>query len=147
MVSVRSAIQTDLQSWAKMRSKLWPSATEQEHLSELKESFSQNVFQGWIAIEGDRYIGFAEASIRSYANGCDSKPVVFFEGVWVDEAHRKSGVGRRFVKAVEDWARSKGIYEVGSDAELENNQSHICHDKWGFEETERVIYYRKKLSR
>jgi aminoglycoside 6'-N-acetyltransferase I len=79
------------------------------------------------------------------ANGCNSKPVVFFEGAWVNEQYRKSGVGRKFVQAVEDWARSLGIHEVGSDAELQNTLSHICHEKWGFEETERVIYYRKNL--
>jgi hypothetical protein len=47
MTSVRPATQSDLQSWANMRSKLWPSATEQEHLFEFKESFNQNSSQGW----------------------------------------------------------------------------------------------------
>ncbi|MBK8202600.1 MAG: GNAT family N-acetyltransferase [Bdellovibrionales bacterium] len=145
MTSVRPATQSDLQPWANMRSKLWPSATEQEHLLELKESFDQNTFQGWIALDADKYVGFAEASVRPFANGCDSRPVVFFEGVWVADEFRKSGIGRKFVAAVEDWARSKGINEVGSDAELSNTLSHTCHKKWGFEETERVVYYRKKL--
>jgi hypothetical protein len=55
MTSVRPATQSDLQSWANMRSKLWPSATEQEHLLELKKSFSQNIFQGWIALDAEKY--------------------------------------------------------------------------------------------
>jgi aminoglycoside 6'-N-acetyltransferase I len=145
MTFVRSATQSDLHAWAEMRAKLWPSASAAEHLLELKESFGLSKFNGWVAIESDRYVGFAEASIRDFANGCDSRPVVFFEGVWVDELYRKSGLGRRFVLAVEDWARSLDIHEVGSDAELQKTLSHLCHLKWGFEETERVIYYRKKL--
>ena len=145
MALVRLSNQSDLHAWAEMRSKLWPSASADEHLLELKESFGLSKFNGWVAIDGERYVGFAEASIRDFANGCDSRPVVFFEGVWVDELFRKSGLGRRFVLAVEDWARSLDILEVGSDAEFHNTQSHLCHSKWGFEETERVIYYRKKL--
>lgn len=145
MLIVREAHQTDLEAWSEMRFKLWPSATAQEHLWELKQMFGLNTFKGWVAIDGENRIGFAEASIRPYANGCESKPVVFFEGIFVEAQHRKSGVGRNFVQAIEDWARSLGIYEVGSDAELQNTLSHLCHRKWGFDETERVIYYRKKL--
>lgn len=146
MTVVRLANQTDLHAWAEMRAQLWPSASADEHLLDLKKSFGLNEFKGWVAVESERYVGFAEASIRDFANGCDSRPVVFFEGVWVEELFRKSGLGRRFVLAVEDWARELNIYEVGSDAELQNTLSHLCHLKWGFEETERVIYYRKKLS-
>lgn len=145
MALVRPSDHSDIQSWAEMRFRLWPSATVREHLLELQQSLELPTFKGWVAIDGDRYLGFAEASIRPFANGCDSRPVVFFEGVWIDERHRKSGLGRKFVEAVEAWARSLGIGEVGSDAELQNTLSHLCHLKWGFEETERVIYFRKKL--
>lgn len=129
-----------------MRAALWPSTNAQEHLAEIKEYFGKDTFLGWIALDGSKYVGFAEASVRPFANGCDSRPVVFFEGVWVADEFRKSGIGHKFVEAVEDWARSKGINEVGSDAEFSNTLSHNCHKKWGFEKTERVVYYRKKLT-
>jgi aminoglycoside 6'-N-acetyltransferase I len=145
-LSIRRADKNDLQSWSEMRSVLWPSHTWNDHLSELTELLRQDSFQGWIAFNGEKYIGFAEASIRPYANGCDSRPVVFLEGVFVDESHRNSGVGRRFVTIVEDWAKSNGITEIGSDAEFSNEMSHVCHKKWGFEEVERVIYFRKRLA-
>jgi len=145
-LSIRRADKKDLQSWAEMRSLLWRDHTCSDHLSELTGLLRQGSFKGWLAFNGEKHIGFAEASIRPFANGCDSRPVVFLEGVWVDEAHRNAGVGRKLVSAVEDWAKSNGINEVGSDAEFSNEPSHICHKKWGFEEVERVVHFRKKLT-
>lgn len=144
---IRRADKNDLQSWSEMRSVLWSSDTLSDHLTELTGLLKQATFQGWIALIGEEYIGFAEASIRPYANGCDSRPVVFLEGVWVGESHRNLGVGRKLVNAVEEWAKSNGITEIGSDAEFSNELSHACHKKWGFEEVERVIYFRKKLAK
>lgn len=145
-ICVRKADKKDLNSWALMRTSLWPSSSHEQHLADLnKELKNLDSFQGWIALDGDKYIGFAEASVRPFANGCVSRPVVFFEGIWIDESYRQSGVGREFVKAVESWAKIKGFDEIGSDAEVENNLSHLCHKKWGFEERERVVYYRKKI--
>lgn len=145
MTNVRIATREDLDSWITMRSELWPSTSSDEHLKELQELLATDTFQGWIAFSGDKQIGFAEASIRSFANGCESRPVVFFEGVWVHDSYRRKGLGREFVLAVELWAKQKGIIEIGSDAELTNTLSHDCHKSWGFVETERVVYFRKKL--
>ena len=145
MINIKIATKEDIDSWVKMRLELWSTSSSEEHRKELQEMVGTNTFQGWIAFEGDEKIGFAEASIRPFANGCENRPVVFFEGVWVRDSYRNKGVGREFVKAVEDWAKQKGIMEIGSDAELPNTLSHDCHQSWGFEETERVVYFRKKL--
>ena len=64
--------------------------------------------------------GFLEAAIRSRANGCDSTPVGYIEGWYVDEDVRRQGVGRALVEAAEAWARSKGCRQMASDAELWN---------------------------
>ena len=47
--------------------------------------------------------------------------------------------------AVEAWAREKGCSELASDALLESAESHRMHAGLGFEETERVVYFRKEL--
>lgn len=142
---VRPAERRDLANWAQMRAELWPCSSRQEHLAELEEGFKSTSFRGWVALSDDRCIGFAEAYIRPFANGCDSRPVVFLEGIWVCPDFRRVGVGRALVESVAEWARAQGIYELGSDAELTNTLSQTCHLKWGFEETERVVYYRMKL--
>ena len=37
-------------------------------------------------------VGFAEVSIRAYANGCTSTPVPVLEGIFVEERSRRMGI-------------------------------------------------------
>ncbi|MGE0172538.1 MAG: aminoglycoside 6'-N-acetyltransferase [Oligoflexales bacterium] len=128
--------------WAYMRAVLWPTATIEDHLSEIRNLVGTDA---WIVWHDNKPIGFAEASIRPYANGCQSRPVAFLEGIWVAPLFRQAGVAKGLVTTVEEWAKARGIFELGSDAELSNSLSHTCHKQWGFEETERVVYFRKAL--
>jgi aminoglycoside 6'-N-acetyltransferase I len=89
--------------------------------------------------------GFATYSLRPFADGCDSRPVPYLEGWWVAPDLRRSGVGRQLVEAVEAWARARGHRELASDAELVNEISLSAHAALGFEETERLVLFRKRL--
>ena len=90
-------------------------------------------------------IGFAEVSIRRSANGCDSQPVPFVEGIWVDPQFRLRGIGAQLIAHIEAFVTARGFHELGSDALIDNTASHAAHRGWGFAETERVIYFRKLL--
>jgi aminoglycoside 6'-N-acetyltransferase I len=48
-------------------------------------------------------------------------------------------------EAIGDWARARGCRELASDALLDNEASQRAHRALGFEETERVVYFSKKL--
>ena len=90
--------------------------------------------------------GLAEAAIRTdYVNGATSSPVAFVEGLYVRPAARRRGLAKALVKAVEHWARERGCSELASDAPLDNLRSHAMHRGLGFEETERVVFFRKLL--
>jgi aminoglycoside 6'-N-acetyltransferase I len=143
MFLIRPATPADKTGWLAMRRALWPDATDLE--DEIDHLFEQVAFQAWVAVDGQAIVGFAEASIRPFANGCDSAPVAFLEGIGVVESHRQQGVGRALVAAVEAWAQGQGIFELGSDTWLDDLHSQAVHQHWGFEETERVVYFRKKL--
>ena len=91
--------------------------------------------------------GFLEASLRSRADGCDSTPVGYIEGWYVDEDVRRRGVGRALVEAAEAWARSKGCRQMASDAELWNDVSHQAHGAIGYQETARLVLFKKDLAR
>ena len=100
----------------------------------------------FVAVLDERVTGFAEVSLRSdYVNGCETSPVAFLEGIYVRPEHRRRGIGRALVAAVEQWGRERGCSELGSDALLDNHMSHRFHGGAGFEETERVVYFRKPL--
>lgn len=143
---VRRADTADLASWMAMRLTLWPDAddTVDALLAQLEED-DQLVL---LAFDADgQAIGFAEATLRhDYVNGTESSPVGFIEGLYVVPAARRSGVGRALVDAVERWTRERGCRELASDALIDNTASHAAHAAYGFEETERVVYFRKALA-
>jgi aminoglycoside 6'-N-acetyltransferase I len=91
-------------------------------------------------------IGLAEASIRSdYVNGTQSSPVAVLEGLYVVPAARRSGVAASLVREVCEWARARNCTELASDALLDNAASHAVHRALGFGETERVVFFRRRL--
>ena len=142
---VRRAGATDLPTWNAMRVALWPDAgdTPEELLAQLARD-DAGVWLG-LSTNGEA-VGFAEASIRrDYVNGTGTSPVGFLEGLYVDPVWRHSGVGRALVEAVEQWTRQQGCSELASDALIDNTASHAAHVAYGFEETERVVYFRKQV--
>jgi aminoglycoside 6'-N-acetyltransferase I len=146
MVRVRRAQSEDRAEHARMRAALWPEedpAALEEDLAEMLADPKQVAFVAERDYGG--LCGFAEASVRPYANSNDEMPCAFLEGWWVDDDLRRSGVGRALIGAVEDWARGGGFTELGSDAVLSNTLGHTAHRALGFEEVERVVYFRKFL--
>lgn len=100
----------------------------------------------FLTFEGNAPIGFAQCQLRhDYVEGCETSPVGFLEGIYVDDAHRHSGVARALLQACEDWARSVGCSEFASDCELDNQTSLAWHLRAGFEEVNRTIWFAKKL--
>ncbi len=146
-MEVRRATVDDLDAWGRLRLQLWPDipadALSAEQVAMLEAADRCAVF---LWEEGGVVSGLAEASLRhDYVNGCETSPVVFLEGIFVAPEHRRRGVAGRLVAAVEGWAREIGVRELASDADLANTISHAMHRDLGFEETERVVYFRKEL--
>jgi aminoglycoside 6'-N-acetyltransferase I len=54
---------------------------------------------------------------------------------------------RALCAAIAAWGRDQGCTELASDALEDNVQSHAFHRAIGFEETERVVYFRMLLPR
>jgi aminoglycoside 6'-N-acetyltransferase I len=142
---VRRAGAADLPAWNAMRVALWPDADDTpERLLAQLEGDDAGV---WLGLDASgEAVGFAEASIRrDYVNGTETSPVGFLEGLYVDPAWRRRGVGRALVDAVGQWTRQQGCSELASDALIDNSVSHAAHAAYGFEETERVVYFRKRV--
>lgn len=98
-----------------------------------------------LADEGSGPVGFAEVGTRAYADGCESSPVGYLEGWYVDPAFRRRGIGRALVEASLAWARERGLREFASDALLENLDSQQAHMAVGFAEVERIVIFRRAL--
>jgi len=135
---VRHATADERRRAAAVMHALWPEASGSYELGE-------DVVLVWDAGSTEELRGFITLSIRPWAEGCDSQPVAYVEGWWVAVELRGTGVGRLLMAAAEEWARSRGFTELGSDAELDNPVSLRAHRALGFEPTVRVQYFRKRL--
>ena len=145
--TIRPLNESDLGEWLRLRLLLWDESSENDHKDEmvgiLENSDAQFVV---VADLGDgRLAGFLEASIRSHVEDCDTENVGYLEGWYVDEAYRRSGIGRGLVAFAEKWARRKGCTEMASDAEVDNEISLQAHGRLGYQETSRLVHLRKEL--
>ena len=131
-----------------MRRALWPGEVA-EHAADVAAFFEGQAREPLAVLvaadEADRLIGFAELSIRAYAEGCHSDRVAYLEGWYVAPAARRRGVGRALLAAVEAWGRSHGCAELACDTELANDTSAAAHTALGFNEVGRVRCFRKDL--
>lgn len=148
-MQIRRCTHADAEPWARLRSELWPEQSADAHRAELAAEILRDPdrMAAFLACtdEGEA-VGLAEAALRrDYVNGCETTPVLFLEGVYVRPVHRRKGIARALLKAVEAWGRACGCIELGSDASIDNAPSHAFHAALGFEETERVVFFRKRL--
>ena len=144
---VRRAIAADVPAWSAQRLALWPDEDAQVLADEARAMLDDDGGIVLVAESEGQIVGFAEATLRrDYVNGTETSPVGFLEAWYVAPAWRGGGVGRALVRAVEGWTREQGCSELASDALLDNGASHAAHAACGFEETERVVYFRKLLA-
>ncbi|MBS0225251.1 MAG: GNAT family N-acetyltransferase [Proteobacteria bacterium] len=149
--SLREATSADFHAWGVLRARLWDDSADMvvaddDMAAAIDPSRPATAF---LAVDDEgRPFGFIEVALRhDYVNGSESSPVGFVEGWYVDPDWQGRGVGRALVAAAARWTRDRGCSELCSDALIDADASHAAHRACGFEETERVVYFRKSLSR
>lgn len=146
MIAVRARVPADDPEWLRMRLALWPEDDVAAHSRGMVEWSSEPDHVILVAPrDGSGLRGFAEVGTRKYAEGCESSPVAFLEGWYVDADSRCNGVGAALLRAAESWARERGLTEFASDALIDNETSHRAHRALGFSEVERIVCFRKDL--
>ncbi len=151
-MDIRAVNKGDRAEWARMRSQLYSNPDLQE-IDDWYEAASSGgtTLVGVAVLVADRgdgsLAGFVEVGSRPYAEGCETSPVAYLEGWYVDPDDRRAGLGTRLIEAAEAWARSHGFREIASDTELENGISLGAHLALGYEEVERQICFRKRLKK
>lgn len=130
----------DRAAWLRLRQALWPESKvdtlESEMNDILEDHANQPVFVA-AGLDGDA-VGFIEVSIHPHALGCETRPVGYVEGWYVDPHLRVLGVGRRLMEAAENWMRERGCTEAASDAHGYNHVSRDAHEAMGY--THPIIY-------
>lgn len=146
-MKIREYRPEDLREWVRMRSALWPEMAAEQADEEAHAWLARTDAAVVVAERGDGagLGGFAEVGERAFADGCDTAPVAYLEGWYVDADLRGRGVGRGLIEAAVQWARTRGYQELASDALLENANSQRAHEAVGFGEVERAVRYRRVL--
>lgn len=133
-----------------MRSRLWPHYPLAELTSDVVRMLGGDAspyiaIHNLIAEADGRAVGFAEVSLRGNADGCESSPVGYLEGWYVEAEYRDRGIGRALVTAAEEWIVAQGCSEMGSDAYADNTVSRQAHRALGFKEKRAVVRFTKRL--
>lgn len=145
-IAIRRATPADKPEWLRMRLLLWPFGTPEGFSADMDELLAGPLTPVFVVDRLDGNLGgFLEAGTRKYAEGSETSPVGYIEGWYVDEDLRGTGIGKALAQAAEEWARSEGLSEMGSDTWLENEASIQAHLKMGYEETERLVHFIKKI--
>lgn len=145
-LTIRPISENDVSEWGRMRTALWPDCPAEENAQE-----AQNYFKGGdlklvlVALIGSEYVGFAEISERNIVDGCDDGPAAYLEGWFVERRFRKQGIGGALLNSAAKWAADQGYDWMGSDAELHNQNSIAAHAALGFEETGRIVTFRRRV--
>ena len=136
--------------WLALRKALWPETARERHRHAMQAQIDDpECHAAFITYAADgAALGFAEVSLRfDRVNGTTSSPVAFLEGIYVRDPDRRRGVARDLLEAVLAWAARRGCRELASDVELANTLGQRVHRALGFEETERVVYFKRRVPR
>ncbi|HAK53923.1 MAG: GNAT family N-acetyltransferase [Vicinamibacterales bacterium] len=149
MVAIRPVEADDAAAWLAMRRELWPESSEAEHRDEIDQFLAGRSLEPAAVLLAEdvdaRPLGFAELSVRHYAEGCRTQRVAYLEGWFVRPGTRQRGVGRNLVAAAEAWGRDQGCIEFASDADPDNTASIAAHRALGFDDVGLVRCFRKNL--
>ena len=136
----------DARALAPLVKKLWPEHSENELIRILQEYADGEESCIFVCKKEDHFMGVALCCLRhDYVEGCETSPVGYLEGIYVDDHHRMQGIARKLVHECENWAREKGCRELASDCELSNTASRSFHLGTGFSEENRIICFKKNL--
>lgn len=143
---IRRVSPNDRSEWLRMRTILFHLANPTGLATELDPMLQNPMTPVFVAErQGGGLCGLLEAGTRPYADGCDSSPVGYIEGWYVDPDARGMGIGRALVEAAEAWARELGLHEMASDTAIANEAGLEAHLALGYREIERVIHLAKEL--
>lgn len=144
-IIIRRIQNEDKYEWFRMRKCIWPEAPDEYLNFDLDDILASDKDAVFFALDDDRPVGMIETRIREYGEGCETSPVGYIEGWFVQEEYRGKGVAGIMAQAAENWAREKGCTEMASDTWLDNEPSIRAHAKQGYFEVERLIHFVKQL--
>jgi len=130
-------------AYCRLRNQLWPMG-DAECEREAREILGDSRWAVFVArMDSGAVAGFLEAHLRDYAEGAESSPVGYIEGLFILAEFRRQAIGAALVRSGEQWAWSQGCSEIASDAQIDNAASIELHKRMGYTEVERQVCFIK----
>ena len=132
--------------WQRMRRELYGDLSSRFHETEMELIFSSVDATCFIGLDDSgAAVAMLELSLRNFVDGCLGGPVGYLEGIYVAPGQRKRGYGKELTEFAASWFRSKGFQDMAADAELHNLEAQTFLENAGFDETYRIVEYKKSL--
>ena len=136
----------NIADWIRLREGVYTGIDRDFHEREIELFGKDDTKECFLAFANNGHVcGMIEVSLRNVVDGCLTSPVGYIEGIYVEPESRGQGLSKRLLESAQTWCREKGCTEIGTDAELDNAQAQRFHEHMGFQETYRVVEYRKSL--
>ncbi len=132
--------------WIAMRNAVYKGLDDTFHHKEIAVILDDTDRECFFYAVDDVILGFVEVTLRNIVDGCLSSPVGYVEGIYIRPTWRGRGAAGMLLDAATAWCREKGCSEMATDAELDNIDAQRFHAHMGFEETYRIVEYRKSLT-
>jgi aminoglycoside 6'-N-acetyltransferase I len=125
---------------------LWPDCDYDEEKNQWEQLMhSAKDYCALVKID-DAYVGFIHISIRyDHVEGAESNNTAYLEGIYVRPAYRKKQIATALLSSGEAWAVSKGLNQMASDTEIDNQISQLFHQQAGFREVSRLVCFIKTI--
>jgi aminoglycoside 6'-N-acetyltransferase I len=144
--AIRMPEEEDFAEWLRLRTTLWPECSAHQHELEMGSVLADSDRASVFVAAGEHGLaGFVEVVMRPWAEGCDTTPIGYVEGLYVEPEARGAGVARALLRAAEAWAADRGCREMASDTPVDNDASRAVHKSLGYEEGEVLIHFHKRI--
>ncbi len=136
----------DFEAWKRMREDLYSGVDPAYNRREMEWMLESGEKKGlFIKAPNDETVGFLEVSLRNVVDGCIGSPVGYIEGIYLTPEFRGLGLGPLLLEAAAAWFKEKGCRDMATDTEIDNDAAQAFWAELGFEETWRIVQYRKPI--
>jgi aminoglycoside 6'-N-acetyltransferase I len=146
MSTIKMATKDNLRALTKLGMELWPGhefSELQEEFLEMIQSDKHNIL---LYLDCNVPVAFIHLSIRNdYVEGSVSSPTGYLEGIYVRPEFRRRGISSELFAVGKDWLIRNGCIQIGSDMEIDNQDSYPFHMSLGFREAGRLITFIRDL--
>lgn len=138
----------DFPTWQEMRKALYPVKSDEYQRVEMAQRIaSEDWHCQFLMNESYEPIGLVELSFRNIVDSCLCSPVPYVEALYIKPEYRRKGLARKIMAKLVRWCREEGYSELATDTELANGQAQEFYRAIGFEETDRVVSFRRKITK